>query len=114
MDEVCAANNRLRSQHRGADFGVTMRNAYTGSNFDDFLAEEGVLAEVTARAYKRLWDLQYRALFRAAGHAARAATADENVAPAAGLSSRRSWQSGGLRYRAIFRADGHAARRHGG
>ena len=33
-------------------------NQYTGSNFDDFLAEEGVLDEVTARAYKRLWDLQ--------------------------------------------------------
>ena len=58
MDEVSAANNRLRSQHRGADFGVMVRNAYTGSNFDDFLAEEGVLDEVTARAYKRLWDLQ--------------------------------------------------------
>ena len=35
-------------------------NQYTGSNFDDFLAEEGVLDEVTARAYKRLWDLQVR------------------------------------------------------
>ena len=34
----------------------------------------------------------------------RAATADENVAQAAGLSSRRSRQSGGLRYGAIFRA----------
>ena len=33
-------------------------NQYTGSNFDDFLAEEGVLDEVTARAYKRLWGLQ--------------------------------------------------------
>ena len=32
-------------------------NQYTGSNFDDFLAEEGVLDQVTARAYKRLWDL---------------------------------------------------------
>ena len=30
-------------------------NQRTGSNFDDFLAEEGVLDEVTARAYKRLW-----------------------------------------------------------
>jgi len=32
----------------------------TGSNFDDFLAEEDVLDEVTARAYKRLWDLPRR------------------------------------------------------
>ena len=47
--------------------------------------------------------------FKADGHAGRGATADENVAQAAGLSSRRSRQSGGLRYRAIFRADGHAA-----
>ncbi len=33
-------------------------NQYTGSNFDDFLAEEGILDEVTARAYKRLLALQ--------------------------------------------------------
>jgi hypothetical protein len=33
---------------------------YTGSNFDDFLAEEDVLDEVTARAYKRLWDLPWK------------------------------------------------------
>lgn len=33
-------------------------NQYTGSNFDDFLAEEGILNEVTARAYKRLLALQ--------------------------------------------------------
>lgn len=33
-------------------------NPYTGSNFDDFLAEEGILDEVTARAYKRLLALQ--------------------------------------------------------
>lgn len=33
-------------------------NQYTGSNFDDFLAEEGILEEVTARAYKRLLALQ--------------------------------------------------------
>jgi DNA-binding Xre family transcriptional regulator len=31
---------------------------YTGSNFDDFLAEEGILDEVSARAYKRLLTLQ--------------------------------------------------------
>ena len=43
-------------------------------------------------------------VFRADGHAGRGAAADENVAQAAGLSSRRSRQSGGLRYRAIFRA----------
>lgn len=33
-------------------------NQYTGSNLDDFLAEEGILDEVTARAYKRLLALQ--------------------------------------------------------
>lgn len=33
-------------------------NQYTGSNFDDFLAEEGILDEVMARAYKRLLALQ--------------------------------------------------------
>ncbi len=29
-------------------------NRYSGSNFDDFLAEEGILEEVTSRAQKRL------------------------------------------------------------
>ncbi len=29
-------------------------NDYSGSNLDDFLAEEGILEEVSARAYKRL------------------------------------------------------------
>jgi DNA-binding Xre family transcriptional regulator len=33
-------------------------NQYSGGNFDDFLAEEGILDEVTARAYKRLLALQ--------------------------------------------------------
>jgi DNA-binding Xre family transcriptional regulator len=33
-------------------------NQYSGGNFDDFLAEEGILDEVTARAYKRLLTLQ--------------------------------------------------------
>ena len=33
-------------------------NQYTGSNFDDFLAEEGLLEEVSARALKRLLALQ--------------------------------------------------------
>lgn len=33
-------------------------NQYTGSNFDDFLREEGVLEEVTTRAHKRLLTLQ--------------------------------------------------------
>lgn len=33
-------------------------NQYTGSDFDDFLAEEGILEEVTARARKRLLALQ--------------------------------------------------------
>jgi antitoxin HicB len=29
-------------------------NKYSGSNFDDFLAEEGILEEVTGKAQKRL------------------------------------------------------------
>jgi len=31
---------------------------YSGSNFDDFLAEEGILEEVSAKAHKRLLALQ--------------------------------------------------------
>jgi len=33
-------------------------NKYTGSDFDEFLAEEGILEEVSARALKRLLALQ--------------------------------------------------------
>ena len=33
-------------------------NPYTGSEFDDFLAEEGILEEVSARALKRLLAIQ--------------------------------------------------------
>jgi DNA-binding Xre family transcriptional regulator len=33
-------------------------NQYSGSNFDDFLAEEGILEEVSTRAQKRLLALQ--------------------------------------------------------
>ena len=33
-------------------------NKHTGSNFDDFLQEEGILEEVSARAHKRLLVLQ--------------------------------------------------------
>jgi DNA-binding phage protein len=33
-------------------------NKYSGSNFDDFLAEEGILEEVSAKAHKRLLALQ--------------------------------------------------------
>lgn len=33
-------------------------NRYSGSNFDDFLVEEGILEEVSARARKRLLALQ--------------------------------------------------------
>lgn len=33
-------------------------NSYAGSDFDDFLAEEGILEEVTARVYKHLLTLQ--------------------------------------------------------
>lgn len=33
-------------------------NQYSGSNFDDFLAEEGILEEVSVKAQKRLLALQ--------------------------------------------------------
>lgn len=33
-------------------------NKYTGSDFDEFLKDEGILEEVTARAHKRLLTLQ--------------------------------------------------------
>jgi transcriptional regulator with XRE-family HTH domain len=33
-------------------------NQYTGSDFDQFLQEQGILEEVTARAHKRLLALQ--------------------------------------------------------
>jgi predicted XRE-type DNA-binding protein len=33
-------------------------NRYTGSNFDDFLQEEGILEAVSAKAHKRLLVLQ--------------------------------------------------------
>ncbi len=33
-------------------------NRYTGSDFDAFLEEEGILEEVTARAHKRLLAIQ--------------------------------------------------------
>jgi DNA-binding Xre family transcriptional regulator len=33
-------------------------NSYTGTDFDDFLAEEGILEEVSARALKRLLAIQ--------------------------------------------------------
>jgi hypothetical protein len=35
-------------------------NNYTGSDFDDFLREEGILEEVAARAHKRLLALQLK------------------------------------------------------
>lgn len=35
-----------------------MINQYRGSNFDDFLAEDGILEEVTSKAQKRLLALQ--------------------------------------------------------
>jgi DNA-binding Xre family transcriptional regulator len=34
------------------------QNKYTGSHFDDFLAEEGILEEISTRAQKRLLALQ--------------------------------------------------------
>lgn len=33
-------------------------NKYSGSNFDDFLEEEGIYEEVSAKAHKRLLSLQ--------------------------------------------------------
>jgi antitoxin HicB len=33
-------------------------NKYSGSNFDDFLEEDGILEDVSARAQKRLLSLQ--------------------------------------------------------
>ena len=35
-------------------------NKYSGSNFDDFLAEEGILEEVSERAQKQLLALQIK------------------------------------------------------
>lgn len=35
-----------------------MMNQHTGSDFDDFLEEEGILEEVSAKAHKRLLALQ--------------------------------------------------------
>ncbi len=39
-------------------------NKYNGSNFDDFLAEEGILEEVSVRAQKRLLALQLADIMR--------------------------------------------------
>jgi antitoxin HicB len=41
-------------------------NPYSGSNFDDFLAEEGILEEVSARALKRLLAMQLSEIMEAA------------------------------------------------
>ncbi len=40
-------------------------NNHRSSNFDDFLAEEGILEEVTARALKRALALQMEDIMRA-------------------------------------------------
>ena len=40
-------------------------NKYSGSNFDDFLEEEGILEEVCARAQKRLLSLQINNIMQA-------------------------------------------------
>ena len=40
-------------------------NKYSGSNFDDFLKDEGLLEEVSARAQKRLLALQIDDIMRA-------------------------------------------------
>ncbi len=41
-------------------------NQYSGSSFDDFLEEEGILEEVSARAQKRLLALQVSDIMQAA------------------------------------------------
>ena len=41
-------------------------NKYSGSNFDDFLEEEGVLEEVSARAQKRLLAFQINDIMQTA------------------------------------------------
>ncbi len=40
-------------------------NRYSGSNFDDFLEEEGILQEVSERAQKRLLALQIEDIMKA-------------------------------------------------
>ena len=40
-------------------------NKYSGSNFDDFLVEEGLLEEVSARAQKRFLALQVEDIMKA-------------------------------------------------
>lgn len=41
-------------------------NKYSGSNFDNFLEEEGILEEVSVRAQKRLLALQINDIMQAA------------------------------------------------
>jgi predicted glycosyltransferase len=41
-------------------------NKYSGSNFDDFLEEEGILEEVSVRAQKRLLALQIEDIMKVA------------------------------------------------
>ncbi len=40
-------------------------NKYSGSNFDDFLKDDGILEEVSARAQKRLLALQINDIMQA-------------------------------------------------
>lgn len=42
-------------------------NKYSGGNFDDFLAEEGILEDVTERALKRLLALEIENMVSTAG-----------------------------------------------
>ena len=46
--------------------GEVVMNKYSGSNFDDFLEEEGILEDVSARAQKRLLALQIDDIMQAA------------------------------------------------
>jgi antitoxin HicB len=54
-------------------------NQYLGSNFDDFLAEEGILAETQAVAWKRITVFQATYLQSAKASTDRAPTAHRST-----------------------------------
>ncbi len=47
-----------------AKWVINDMNKYSGSNFDNFLEEEGILEEVSARAHKRLLALQIQEIMK--------------------------------------------------
>ena len=51
-------------------------NKYSGSNFDDFLAEEGILEEVSECAQKRLLALQIEDIVNATNQSTEGLNAD--------------------------------------